>query len=143
MTLHIGFTGTRHGMTAYQQWMLRLRLGCGCGTTHTFHHGDCVGADAEAHAIAMDLGYLIHVHPPLPRQYRAFLQGAIVEEPQRYGTRNQAIVAACEVLIAAPRTRQEEQRSGTWMTIRCARQRGVPVVMLWPDQEQSDAPHRG
>lgn len=143
MTVHIGFTGTRQGMTDFQRWQLRLRLDYGCGMRHTLHHGDCVGADAEAHAIAKDFGYLIHVHPPLLRWYRAFCQGEIMEEPQRYETRNKAIVDACEVLIAAPRTRQEEQRSRTWMAVRYARRVGKPVVMLWPEQEEDDAPDRG
>lgn len=44
--------------------------------------------------------------------------------------RNRRIVAAVDVLIAAPETDREELRSGTWATIRYARAAGKPVVML-------------
>jgi hypothetical protein len=36
-------------------------------------------------------------------------------------------------LLAAPRTKTEEQRSGTWATIRYARKLGRQVCLLWPD----------
>ena len=45
----IGFTGTRQGMTAEQKSALRNLLDGGAGD---FHHGDCIGADSEAHGIA-------------------------------------------------------------------------------------------
>ncbi len=44
--------------------------------------------------------------------------------------RNLRLVAECDVLVAAPLTDAEVRRSGTWATVRYARRRGVPVVML-------------
>jgi hypothetical protein len=44
--------------------------------------------------------------------------------------RNRAIVAAVDVLVAAPLEDREVQRSGTWATVRSARRKGIPVVML-------------
>ncbi len=44
--------------------------------------------------------------------------------------RNRDIVAAVSILIAAPETDIEEQRSGTWATVRYARKKGIPVVIV-------------
>jgi hypothetical protein len=49
----IGFTGTRRGMTVAQRKTLRSLLLTGSGK---LHHGDAIGADAEAHDIAIALG---------------------------------------------------------------------------------------
>lgn len=56
--MKIGFTGTRQGMTPAQRlkathWLAKL-------SATEFHHGDCMGADAEAHAIALSLKILHH-----------------------------------------------------------------------------------
>ena len=59
----IGFTGTRYGMTVAQRRTLRSLLANGAG--REFHHGDCVGADAEAHDIAVALGIEPVIHPPV------------------------------------------------------------------------------
>lgn len=46
----------------------------------------------------------------------------------------QAIVRMCTHLIAAPRTLEEERRSGTWATIRYAKRCGRPVMILAPER---------
>src|SRR5262245_31983566 len=113
----IGFTGTRHGMTPAQQWSLEetlLNYGC-----TVLHHGDCVGADAQADALARSMQIARVVHPPLVNRYRAFVQPGptcTVLEPRPYLTRNRAIVEAAALLIAAPQTLGEQRRSGTWAT---------------------------
>lgn len=56
-----------------------------------------------------------------------------LREPAEYLDRNHAIVDECSVLIAAPRSLTEEQRSGTWATVRYARKMGRPVVILDPE----------
>ena len=118
--MKIGFTGTREGMSAAQREQLVLVL---MALAHApaecrpeFHHGGAVGADAEADETAAREGYAVVVHPCSP-----------VLPPL---TRNRNIVAECDVLVAAPRSDKEELRSGTWATVRYARQAGKPVVML-------------
>ena len=111
--MNIGFTGSRYGMSKAQReqfaWlMLRLK-------TNTFHHGAAVGADTQAAAfVRKNPGIEIVAHPAS-------------DDPLK---RNREIVAACDVLIAAPLTDKEELRSGTWATVRYARAAGKPVVML-------------
>ena len=42
----VGFTGTQRGMTETQRSVVHALLAC--LPVVTFHHGDCIGADAEA-----------------------------------------------------------------------------------------------
>lgn len=140
---HIGFTGTQRGMTEKQkqelsQWLNILHKG---GMTH-FHHGDCVGADAEAHEIAYTLGYNISLHSPSDEKKRAFsgftenrygLYMRVTVWPAKpYLERNHDIVDACEEMIACPGEPDEVLRSGTWATIRYARKMGVRLIIIRP-----------
>ena len=131
--MSIGFTGTRTGMTGAQKNALRAVLGA-FGTNFTFHHGDCVGADDDAHTIAADLSAVIIIHPPTSPNLRALRTGphVTVLPPRAYLVRNQRIVDSSDLLVAAPHSLDEEQRSGTWATVRYARKTGTPVVILDP-----------
>ena len=51
----------------------------------------------------------------------------VVEVPGGYLARNDRIVASSDVLVAFPRTENEELRSGTWATIRRARRAGIQI----------------
>lgn len=125
-----GFTGTQRGMTALQCKALRTFLEGGGGE---FHHGDCVGADSQAHEIVEPLGYRIVGHPPSNPTKRA---GRICHElrPEKpYLERNKDIVRDTIALIAAPGEVEEQIRSGTWSTVRFARKQNKCVVMIFPD----------
>lgn len=89
-----------------------------------FHHGDCVGADKEAHEIADALGLTIIIHPPEDEKKRAFCgrnKSFEHRPPKPYLTRNREIVDECQQLLACPSQLSEITRSGTWMTIRYSR----------------------
>jgi len=139
---HVGFTGTRTGLSSKQRHSLRVVL------AHLkedgavwFHHGDCEGADEEAHEVAVALGFKIHIHPPVMGKHRAFCQSDWQEQPLQYMKRNQAIVNACSVLIACPQQDRvmlssglvNTQRSGTWSTIRKAAKTNKPRVIVYSD----------
>ena len=119
----IGFTGTKKGMTKYQKDKVRSTLEeCyEISGTNIFHHGDCIGADAEAHDIAADIGYYIVIHPPKDPKARAFKTAFQYQMmlPKPYLDRNRDIVDSCQLLIATP-DGPEVLRSGTWSTIRYA-----------------------
>lgn len=129
----VGFTGTQHGMTAEQSkyvWAFFRSLG---GGTNQFHHGDCVGADAEAHDLAYRESLYIVIHPPIVKAKRAFKIAHLMLPAKDYIDRNHDIVDACEVLIATPKMRVEELRSGTWATIRYARKKHKKMFIVYPD----------
>jgi hypothetical protein len=69
----IGFTGGRNGLTINQRVALRDMLVPYSG--YEFHHGDCVGSDAQAHGYAMRRGMRVILHPPNSAVLRAFCQG--------------------------------------------------------------------
>lgn len=131
---YLGFTGTRAGLTPHQQKELDMIFSS--QPDSALLHGDCVGADAEAHAIALKHGRSIFIHPG-PDKQRAFCKGAVrVSEPQPYLKRNHTIVDQCDELIACPRTHKEELRSGTWATIRYAHKSGKLLNIIWPTPKQ-------
>lgn len=97
-------------------------------------HGDCVGADAEVHAMALELGVRLRLRPANLEQARARCQGGeLVAAPEAPLARNRKIVADGELLLAAPGMMKEQRRSGVWATIRHAIRRERPVYIIWPD----------
>lgn len=130
---HIGFTGTQEGMSELQQKLLHdiLAFAVKDGDTVVFHHGDCIGADEQAHEIALTLGCKIHIHPPVNGSKRAFCDAwDAIYESKPYLDRNKDIVNSSIGLIAAPKTTKEEQRSGTWSTVRYATKNNKPIIIL-------------
>ena len=125
----IGFTGTEQGMTELQKVGLANYLRQYRGD---FHHGDCIGADAEVHQIAKKLGYKVIIHPSTNPKKRAFCERGIVLPRKEYLIRNRDIVYSSDILVATPKERKEIVRSGVWATIRFARKVGNKVKVIYP-----------
>jgi hypothetical protein len=137
MMKRIGFTGTAEGLTEMQKGKLKKLLYDVYGPAE-LHHGDCVGADAQAAAIAWKEGLDIIVHPPDDPKLRAFkLPATEVRKEKPYLTRNRAIVKETQWLIACPHGMVEPPRGrrgeGTWWTVNYARDKHRRVVIVWPD----------
>jgi hypothetical protein len=150
--MKIGFTGTRAGMNDRQRELVKAVLdSLAWAATHgplrlkerpEFYHGGADGADEEADAEACLLGYVITVHPcpgvtadeVTGTNGRGTFNGHEVawREVLPPLVRNRNIVDECDLLIAAPKRRAEERRSGTWATVRYARKVGRPTLMVWP-----------
>ena len=92
-----------------------------------------VGADAEAHDVAVGLDCDVVIHPPLEASQRAFKSSATIRRPKAFLIRNKEIVKATECLIAAPAEAVEQLRSGTWSTVRYARRLHRRIFILLPD----------
>lgn len=60
----------------------------------------------------------------------------MVEPSRPYLERNRLIVVMGHVLVAVP-DGPERTRSGTWHTVRWARQAGLEITLLWPDGTRS------
>ena len=131
--MNIGFTGTREGMTWKQGLKVKDFIYDYLDSGDEFHHGDCVGADEEAHDIAWQhSAAIIIVHPPADSRLRAWCDGNIELPTKDYLPRNKDIVGACDYLLAAPH-RGEPDGSGTWHTIRYAEKIGKPVTIVYAD----------
>lgn len=101
----------------------------------TFHHGGCVGADEEAHAIAVEFELPIWIHPANIPEMQARCEGGnkTICTTRPPLVRNRAIVAATELVIATPYENEEVLRSGTWATIRQAQRLGKHIIVVYPD----------
>lgn len=142
----IGFTGTKRGMTMPQAQTVAslLKMARDVQAGHVtrrpvFHHGLCVGADAQGHEIAHALGYRIIGHPAsdVAEEYRADLVLGLtpdVVEPAVPALVRDSVIASEPILVAAPAQDAEVRRSGTWATIRRGwLSRGTVVHIVFPD----------
>ncbi len=143
MPFKIGFTGSLHGMTDEQKRIVKAFLINVSGQDLELHHGDCVGADKEAHDICRGLMIPVVIHPPSKSKFRAFCDSYEIREPKPYLERNHDIVDETDLLIAAPHTRAEVTRSGTWETIRYAQSEGKKVSMALPHNIGKDKMSNG
>lgn len=126
--MKVGFTGTQQGVDANR--LLRFKYFLSENAATEFHHGDCIGADEQAHTIARELGISIFIHPPFNQTKRAFCQGGTELPMKEYLARNRDIVDSTDMLIALPKTTIEQIRSGTWATIRYARNVNKRIIIL-------------
>lgn len=122
----VGFSGSRDGLIKFQRDNLREVL-AKIRALHpdknlVFQHGDCVGCDAQAHDIAIELGYIIEIRPPRQPKLRAFKEGDVVHSPKTYAHRNWDIVNTSDCLVATPRASSR----GTLMTMKFAKKVNLP-----------------
>lgn len=126
----LGFTGTRGGITRQQKeaviWYLLEAA--------QLHHGDCIGADEQAQALALNLSVDCYAYPGLMDRYWAKTDGnLVVYDRQPELERDRKIAAVCDRLLACPGIYTEEARSGTWATCRYGHAAGKPVIVVYPD----------
>lgn len=137
--IRVGFTGTQRGCTQRQRDELNDWFGSFTLIDEfELHHGDCIGADAEAHEIARGWGARVAGHPPTDPKKRAFCRFDEEREPKPYLDRNHDIVDETEWMVAAPGEMEEQLRSGTWATIRYARKRGRRLIIVHPDGSSAE-----
>ena len=141
----IGITGTRNALSPETIFKLKEVLNHLYENKYisTFHHGDCVGADAYGAAYAKEIGYYIVGHPPEDDKFQAFFKSHESREPKPYLERNKDIVNESKVIISIPRkavTLEEilncengTRRGGTYYTTRYALKSGKEVIMILPD----------
>lgn len=133
--IHIGFTGTQSGMTEIQKERLWLLVS---HRQFYFHHGDCIGADAEADGIVRRASglYGVVMHPCDVEEKRAHCAPRyphdVVREVKKPLVRDDDIVTESAMLIGASKTEGPVLRSGTWATIRRGIDAGKPVCVIYP-----------
>lgn len=142
--MKIGFTGTRNGMAPEQEEAVR-HIFAKLATQHPpnqieLHHGDAIGADAQAARIAKAFGFRVVAHPgynprnPEDTKWRAFSpHNDEIREPKPFVARDHDIVDETERMVATPAGRTEELRSGTWTTVRYAKKRSREIELCLPN----------
>ena len=137
MPLKIGFTGTQKGMTFDQKnnFLVTLKELNEDRHLEEFHHGDCIGADKDAHQLVETYfpHVMIHIHPPENGVKRAFCKGGFNHPERPYLERNKNIVDFTDILIAVPDGESEKMRSGTWSTIRYAKKLNKNTMIIIPN----------
>ena len=133
--MRVGFTGTREGMTTIQ-WETFEYLVSMVGATE-WHDGDCVGADTQAHATMRRQVFPAVRFVGWPcnlEKYRAHNEYDETHKVQAPLVRNRCIVRRAEIMFAAPKEFDEVFRgSGTWATIRYAKEQGTKLIIIYPD----------
>lgn len=127
----LGYTGTRRGMTRAQtQTIIKIVT---LLNPYEAHHGDCIGGDADFHAIIWSFGVVPIIHPPTDEKLRAFCEPGVILEPKPYLERDRDIVTVCGLLIAAPDNYVFKIKSGTWYTVAYALKIHRDTVIVYPD----------
>ncbi|HUV85375.1 MAG TPA: hypothetical protein VMV86_06655 [Methanosarcinales archaeon] len=137
----VGFTGTRNGMTEEQvlrlEYLLRHDL---LQKSKRFNHGDCIGADRDAHKIADGIVKEIGLFPCTLTNQRAFCDGldnksnVIEAQAAKHPLdRNLDIIASSDIMVGCPKGYKEERRGGTWHTIRNTRLAKKPLILIYPN----------
>jgi hypothetical protein len=131
-------SGSRKGMTTAQKSAFEYFLES--TNFQAVRHGDCIGVDAEAHEIVRQCAptVLIHVHPPTNEKQRAFCDQTasptVVHAAAAFLARDRRMVDLSDFVVAMPKSEREERRgSGTWVVIRYARKRKIPLMIVYPD----------
>lgn len=139
----LGFTGTRKGMkgaqyAALNQLLRKLYY-------DDIHHGGALGADLEFHQMMLKdtrarLRCKIYIHPTFGFQRPLFEcddpywgRNIVVYNEMTPLTRDIAIANEIDTLIACPDSMKERLRSGTWFTVRKAREYKLMVFIVYPN----------
>lgn len=129
-----GFTGTRAGMTTFQQRMVQRVFHL--GQPLILRVGGAYGADTEAYgAWREECKHKIAEIWPADERRAAIFRGhkhTIVQGVMPPLARNIEIVKRSPFLVATPHTETEEQRSGTWQTIREGLKADRTILIVWP-----------
>jgi hypothetical protein len=136
-----GFTGTRAGMTAAQKDGVTRYIICETdGLPSIAMHGGAPGSDEQFDEIVTGIliGIRVAIRPCAMDRYCFWIAkgDAVVRSiyaPIAPLVRNKIIVNESDCMIATPAEAQEQQRGGTWSTIRYTRKVGKPLVVIFPD----------
>lgn len=137
--IHVGFTGTRRGMTEQQRTVVSGALALLGDVKLVAHHGACLGADEDFHKLVREQipTARIVAHPPENEKLmcRDSVEDADeVREAKDYKARDRDIVNESMLLIGTPGEDDESRNpcSGTWYTIRYARKIPRDRVVVGP-----------
>lgn len=128
--MKIGITGSRNGVS--DAALDRFKRLMNANNVDEIHHGDCKGTDEIIHNLYCEKVKMV-IHPPKNSSLRAYCQSDDIKECYDYLERNNNIVEQVDVLVAFPDSYEEKLRSGTWYTIRRAKNFGMQCIIIFKD----------
>lgn len=137
----IGFTGTRDKVTRIQKERLAAFLyNMSLHRYDRLFHGGAENADEEAHNLAQQFSYSIEIFPCNGDRRHYWLdrkvkngEATLIHATNKPLDRNRVIAERCNYLVAVPYQMDEIQRSGTWATVRYAREKRKSLTIIFPD----------
>ena len=145
--MRLAFTGTRAGMTVPQMEVIEDLLR---NRTEWKAHGNglCLGADTQMFTLVLNLrpdmarkGFPSDIPTAQARHY--YDQCHELDPIRPPLERNQVMVdwaTGGGLLLATPKEKVEQLRSGTWATVRYARKADLPIIFVFPDGEARREP---
>lgn len=129
----LGFSGTRSGMNSNQLFVFWDQFAV--AKYSEFHHGDCVGADADAHKAfrLFEPQVKIIIHPPVDEKLRAFCEGDEIRKQNTHFARNRNIVDSTDEMVITPYQDEWQDHGGTWYTHDYAVKNNKRVWIIWPN----------
>lgn len=133
----VSFTGTQEGMTFKQMQKIKVLLEELEPTIVI--HGDCIGADEQFHQLVctyrkiFDKQVMIKIYPSTHEHKRAYCDGDQIMPQEPPLDRNKHIASEGDRLIACPKEMTQIIRSGTWTTVRKAKNLGKIVYVVLPN----------
>lgn len=145
---HIGFTGTRYGMSEAQQLEVAALVATifdvgqiSLSSLRLYaHHGCCKGGDEQFHQIVRQHRDVIIIgHPMIGIEWQAtnlYAECHDMRKPKAPLVRNGDIVTeSLHAMIAAPFEDVKQDRGGTWRTIDMANKAKRPLAIVWRSGE--------
>ena len=138
MSFVVGFTGSKQGMTNFQEKTVDTLLAELKANGYKYaRHGMCVGSDAIFNRLAKLRFYWTIGHPGVDAdgqvKHRSTCSVDQLTPEHPFLIRNRHIVDRSHAMLATPGQNREVTRSGTWATIRYARARRIPLYLIYPD----------
>lgn len=131
--MRYGFVGSVAGMTSAQLARVRA-IFCDSNTRcDELHHTDSLGADAEAHDIADELGAMIIAHPSTDSTRRSLCMADVEMRPTSIVDARKRVIESCDVLVVASGNEQAVANAGPWMAANLAKRMGRDVIVIMPD----------
>ena len=133
----VGITGTQQGLNSVQYYWAGFVVELLWRKMWELHEGHCIGADEDVTRIVRRRrgdreGPKIYGHPSNMPDRTSVLEVDVMYPPLPPLERNHVIVDVSHILVALPHEREERLRSGTWATVRYARQQNRPIIYIYP-----------
>ena len=136
----VSFAGSVEGLTKDQNESVRFFLESmvdhdreiGRNLLH-FHHRDLIGGDHEAHQIASELGYFIHIYPSLDPTMDANSVGSyLIYEKDPPDKIAREMIYYTEITLIAPRL-SKSQEPFVWELAKEALKKARECYVVYPD----------